>query len=146
MPNDIVYPIITKSISPNVGGKADVHICNNENELRTAYEKIKSPKVLIQKFIEKNEYCLDGFAINQGKKIFMPTVSIYNYTIRGYYSPYMTVFPFSDEKMKASIVGMLSEIGFEGIFSLEFLIDADGTYYFTEVNFRHSTWSYIGKC
>lgn len=146
VPSDLEYPIMTKSISPNVGGwKADVHICNNEEELRRAFEHIKSPQVLLQKFIEKkNEYCLDGFMINQGKKMFVPTVSIYNYTIRGYYSPYMTVYPFTDEKIREAIIGMMSEIGFEGIFSLEFLIDGDGTYYFTEVNFRHSTWSYIG--
>ena len=50
---------------------------------------------------------------------------------------------FTDKKMKQALTGMLSEIGFEGIFSIEFLIDEDGTYYFTEINFRNSTWSYI---
>lgn len=145
IPSDLAYPIITKSISPNVGGwKADVHICNNADELRSAYENIKSPQVLLQRFIEKkNEYCLDGFAVNRGRKMFVPTASSYNYPIRGYYSPYMTVYPFDDEKMKTALTGMLSEIGFEGIFSIEFLIDGDGTYYFTEINFRNSTWAYI---
>lgn len=145
IPTNVEYPIITKSISPNVGGwKADVHICSNEKELKEAYKNIKSPQVLIQKFIEKkNEYCLDGFTINRGKKMFVPIVSTYNYTIRGYYSPYMTVYPFTDKKMEQALLNMMSEIGFEGIFSIEFLIDEDGTYYFTEVNFRNSTWSYI---
>lgn len=145
IPDNTEYPVITKSISPNIGGwKADVHICSNRDELKEAYKNIKSPLVLLQRFIEKkNEYCLDGFSINRGKKMFVPTVSIYNYTIRGYYSPYMTVYPFTDKKMEQALTGMLSEIGFEGIFSIEFLIDEDGTYYFTEINFRNSTWSYI---
>lgn len=145
IPSNVEYPIITKSISPNVGGwKADVHICGNEKELEEAFKNIKSPQVLIQKFIEKkNEYCLDGFSINRGRKMFVPIVSTYNYTIRGYYSPYMTVYPFTDKKMEQALLNMMSEIGFEGIFSIEFLIDEDGTYYFTEVNFRNSTWSYI---
>lgn len=145
IPGDIEYPVITKSISPNVGGwKSDVYICNSAEELERAYEHILSPRVVLQKFIEKkNEYCLDGFSVNRGKKLFLPIASVYNYLIRGYYSPYMTVYPPENEKMKKALRAMLEEIGFEGIFSIEFLIAEDGTYYFSEVNFRHSTWSYI---
>lgn len=145
VPPGLEYPVITKSISPNIGGwKSDVHICGSEDELKAAYDSILSPKVVIQKFIEKkNEYCLDGFSVNRGKKMFIPIASIYNYRIRGYYSPYMTVYPFKDEKMADSLNEMLEEIGFEGIFSIEFLIDEDGTYYFSEINFRNSTWGYI---
>lgn len=145
IPEGIEYPIITKSISPNVGGwKKDVHICNSEEELKDAFKTIQSPKVLIQKFIEKkNEYCLDGFAINQGKQMFVPTTTTYNYPIRGYYSPYMTVYPLDNNDMYFRLRNMMTEIGFEGIFSIEFLVDSDGTFYFTEINFRFSTWGYI---
>ena len=41
---------------------------------------------------------------------------------------------------------MMAEIGFEGIFSIEFLIDQDDQMYFTEINFRNSTWSYASTC
>lgn len=148
VPEGIEYPIITKSISPNVGGwKSDVHICYSEEELLVAFENILSPTVLIQKFIDKkNEYCLDGFSVNGGKELFIPIASTYNYLIQGYYSPYMTVHPFEDEHMRNCLNSMLEEIGYEGIFSIEFLIDSDGTYYFSEVNFRNSTWSYIAAC
>lgn len=144
IPKNLEYPIITKSISPNIGGwKSDVHICNSEKELKNAYNNILSPRVLLQKFVEKkNEYCLDGFSINRGKKLFIPIASTYNYLIRGYYSPYMTIYPFKDTMMENALKSMLEEIGFEGIFSIEFLIDQDGTYYFSEINFRNSTWSY----
>ncbi len=145
IPDGIKYPIITKSISPNVGGwKKDVHICYSDDELREAYKSIQSPQVLIQRFIEKkNEYCLDGFTINQGRKMFIPTTTTYNYPIRGYYSPYMTVYPLGDKDLEKKLLNMMSEIGFEGIFSTEFLVDGDGTFYFTEINFRFSTWGYI---
>ena len=144
IPEDLVYPIITKSISPNVGGwKSDVHICNSAEELRQAYENILSPTVLIQRFIEKkNEYCLDGFCINKGKQMFAAIASTYNYLSPGYYSPYMTVTNFDNAEMQKALQGMMEEIGFEGIFSIEFLIDRDGTFYFCEINFRNSTWSY----
>lgn len=144
VPASLEYPIITKSISPVVGGwKSDVFICNSERELKMAYTKIKSPKVLIQKYInKKNEYCLDGFSINCGNSHITTIESTYNYLIPGYYSPYMTVKNFNNPEIESKLYSMLNEIGFEGIWCTEFLIDQDGTYYFTEVNFRNSTWSY----
>lgn len=144
IPDNLEYPVITKSISPTVGGwKSDVHICENSDELKKAYENVLSPQVVIQKYIDKkNEYCLDGISYAKGTKVLIPIQSTYNYLIKGYYSPYMTVSPFINNEMLKSLEGMLSEIGFEGIYSIEFLIDKDNNYYFSEINFRHSTWGY----
>jgi len=144
IPSDLDYPIITKSISPNVGGwKSDVHICHNAEELKAAYDHIEAPTVLIQTYIEKkNEYCLDGYTANHGKVMFHAIASKYNYLIPGYYSPYMTVMPLEDETIRKGVEGMMAEIGFEGIYSIEFLIDKDDNYWFLEINFRNSTWSY----
>lgn len=144
IPADLDYPVITKSISPNVGGwKSDVHICRSKEDLKNAYEIIKSPVVLVQKYIEKkNEFCLDGFSANKGRDFFVGIASTYKYLIPGYYSPYMDVFNFTNEEMRQSLNLMLEEIGFEGVFSIEFLIDQDDNYWFCEINFRNSTWSY----
>lgn len=144
VPQKVEYPIITKSISPVVGGwKADVHICCSEKELLEAYEKISAPQVIIQKYIDKkNEYCIDGFCVAQGNIMLNTIESTYNYLIPGYYSPYMTVKNFGQKEIGKSLAAMMKEIGFEGIYSIEFLIDQDGTYYFSEINFRNSTWSY----
>ncbi len=148
VPEQIIYPIITKSISPVIGGwKSDVHICDNEKELKEAYNKIIAPKVVIQKYInKKNEYCLDGFCALKGTIMFTSIESTYNYLIKGYYSPYMTVRNFGNESVKNALEQMMQEIGFEGIYSIEFLIDQDGTFYFSEINFRNSTWSYASTC
>ena len=144
IPDYLNYPIITKSISPVVGGwKSDVHICHSQDELEAAYKRIKANKVIIQKFInKKNEYCIDGFCADHGKLMFNAIESTYNYLIPGYYSPYMTVRNFSQPEIGKSLAAMMAEIGFEGIYSIEFLIDQDDTYYFSEINFRNSTWSY----
>lgn len=144
VPTDLVYPVITKSISPTVGGwKSDVHICESEEELKSAYDHVLSPEVVIQRYIDKkNECCLDGISFRKGKYVLIPIESTYNYLIRGYYSPYMTVKPFVDIKMKKALDEMFEEIGFEGIYSVEFLIDQNDNYYFSEINFRHSTWGY----
>lgn len=144
IPNDIVYPIITKSISPVLGGwKSDVFICDNEQELNEAYKKIEASTVLLQKFIEKkNELCLDGYSVDKGRKTYWAIASTYNYNIRGYYSPYMTVKNFEDEEIKEKLDSVMADIAFDGIFSIEFLYAPDGTLYFSEINFRNSTWSY----
>lgn len=144
IPDDIAYPIITKSISPVIGGwKSDVYICENEEELVNAYAKIEAPQVLLQRFVDKkNELCLDGFSIDNGRKLYLAIASTYNYNIRGYYSPYMTVTNFKNDELSEKLSSMMAEIGFNGIFSIEFLLDQDDTLYFSEVNFRNSTWSY----
>jgi len=144
IPEGFGYPVITKSISPTVGGwKSDVHICHSEEELKKAYESIEAPTVLVQKYIEKqNEYCMEGFSANKGKDVLMAVVCTYNYLLPDYYSPYMTVRVMDNEYIRQAVKGMFEEIGFEGIFEVEFLIDKEGTYYFGEINFRNSTWSY----
>ncbi len=144
VPDGMEYPVITKSISPVIGGwKSDVHICRTREELEAAYGKIKASKVIIQKYIDKkNEYCIDGFRVKKGNVMFNAIESTYNYLIPGYYSPYMTVRNFSQPKLGEAFAGMMEEIGFEGIYSIEFLIDQDDNYYFSEINFRNSTWSY----
>ena len=40
----------------------------------------------------------------------------------------------------------MKKVGYEGIYSFEFIIDEDGTPYFLEINFRNSGWSYASTC
>ena len=144
IPGDLKYPIITKSISPNSGGwKSDVFICENAEQLAEAFKKIKSEEVLLQQFVEKkNEYAVEGCSTNRGKNTLLSIYSTYNYLIKGYYSPYRTSGSFHNPEIEKGLRGMIEEIGFEGIFDAEFLIGPDDQYYFLEVNFRNTTWSY----
>lgn len=144
IPENLKYPVITKAIDPAVGGwKADVFICENKEELLKAYEKIKSPRVLLQTFInKKTEVSLEGFCINHGKQNLVTTKATQLYNIKGYYSPYHTVENFLDEEIYPRLNAMFEEIGFEGIYEVEFIIDNDDNYYFSEINFRPSAWNY----
>ena len=144
VPQGLIYPVITKDISPNSGSwKSDVHICENEGELRAAFKEITSPVIQIQHFVDKkNEYAIEGFTVNKGKEIFFGTTLTWKYLIKGYYSPYHDVFPLKDKKMGEKLKKLFEEIGFEGIFEVEFLIDKDDIYYFLEANFRASAWNY----
>lgn len=144
IPEGIEYPIITKDINPNSGGwKSDVFVCQNEEELKLAYSKISSPVVLLQKYIEKKtEFAFEGCSVNKGQSTLLAIKSTYKYAIPAYYSPFMTCESLHDEKLKAALEGMLAEIGYEGIFEIEFLVDQNDNAYFLEINFRNATWSY----
>lgn len=144
IPKNIKYPIITKDISPTAGGwKSDVFICRSEEELVEASKKITSPKIQIQPFVDKkNELAIEGFTVNKGKEIFFGTALTWKYQIPGYYSPYHDVTMMKDREMGEKIRRIFEEIGFEGIFEVEFIIDKNDTYYFLEANFRASAWNY----
>lgn len=144
IPEGLKYPVITKDINPNAGGwKSDVFICNNEAELVEAYKHITSNVILIQEYVEKKtEIAFEGCSVNKGTSTLLAIKSTYVYPIKGYYSPYMRCESLHDASMKKSIEGMFTEIGFEGIFEVEFLVDKNDVPYFLEINFRNSTWSY----
>lgn len=147
IPKGLKYPIITKDISPNLGNwKSDVFICENEEELREAYKTISSPLVQLQKFInKKNECALEGFTVANGSEMMIVTQLTWKYQIKGYYSPYHDVTMFKDKEIEEKLRSIFEEIGFNGIFEVEFLIDQDGTYYFLEANFRASAWNHTGS-
>lgn len=143
-PEGLEYPIITKAIISTIDNwKGDMFICHDESELREAYKHIRSPRVLLQKYIEKkNELCLEGVSVNCGRNVLISIASHYNYLLKDSYSPFMTVQNLHNQKVENSLKQMFNEIGFEGIFEVEFLVDKEGRLYFLEINFRNSTWSY----
>ncbi len=146
IPSKLWYPVITKDISPNSGNwKSDVFICQSESELKEAIRQIASPQIMIQHFVDKqNELALEGYTISHGNKMHIVTKMTWKYLIQGYYSPYHDVSMFTDKEMERKLAAMFEEIGFEGIFEVEFLIDKDGTLYFMEINFRASAWNPTG--
>lgn len=146
IPKDLWYPIITKDISPNVGNwKADVYICYNEEELVGAMERIASNEIMVQHFVDKqNEMTIEGYSINHGEDVHYVAQCTYKYLIPGYYSPYMDVQMFKYPELQQKLNSMFKELGFEGVFEAEFIIDKDSTFYFMEMNFRASAWNYVG--
>jgi len=148
IPEDIEYPVITKAISSiRPGWKSDVFVCNSEAELLDALKKIKSDNVLVQKYIrKKNELCLDGLSINQGKDLFIAIASNYICINEATYGNSLNVFNFSNHELKKALEEIFADIRFEGIFTVEFLEDHNGNFYFLEINFRNSGWSYASTC
>lgn len=144
LPVTLSYPVITKSLMSIKGGwKDDVFICQNEDELKEAYTRIKSEDLLVEEFIDKkNELCLDGFCVNHGKDVCIPYQSTYIRVAPGKYGNYMTLEPFKNEAVLKQVEAILAKSRFNGIFSVEYLIDKNDELWFLEVNYRNSTWSY----
>lgn len=144
LPSSLKYPIITKTLMSIMGAwKNDVYICNSDEELRDAYKKIKSPKLLLQEYIyKKNELAIMGFSINEGKQVYMPFALSYFRTPDSAYGSYMYFKPFDNSHLKDKICKLIQSCKYSGCFEVEFLIDQNDNLFFLEVNFRFSYWNY----
>ena len=145
IPEDIEYPVITKAINSfGAEWKDIVSICHNKKELLEAHSKIKSEYVILQRLINKvDEVSFDGISINRGKDFIIIQECRQEYAIEGNYSPYWNVSNSHNEDFNRIAAGMLSEIGLEGIFEFEFMVDEDGQLWFLEINFRNTVLGWV---
>lgn len=144
LPKTLRYPVMTKSvISTTANWKSNVHICQNEQELLDAYKSIKGERINVQEFIvKKNELCIDGLSINGGEELYMPIQSSYLRFSPKSYGNYVLFEEYKEYELYKKIQELFKKTKFSGIFSIEFLRDQDDHFYFLEINFRNSTWSY----
>lgn len=144
LPKTLRYPVITKVLMSIMGAwKGDVYICQNEEELKEAYTKIKSPKLLLQEYIhKKNELAAQGMSIDGGREVYIPyAISFFRASEEGY-GHYMYCKPLTDKKLIAQLKAITKECHYTGCFEVEFLIDQENKLWFLEVNFRYSFWNY----
>ena len=140
IPTDIEFPIMTKALNSfGAEWKDIVYICHNVDELNDAYKKIKSSEILLQRYVEKiNEVSFDGFSVNNGKDSIILTEVYQEYCIPDKYSPYWDVRNNTDYETTSKIKQIIKEIGLEGIFEFEFMIDINNSrfyypYYFCRI-------------
>ena len=144
LPRSLRYPVLTKAvISTMANWKSNVHICQNDQELLEAYKIIKGEEIILQEYIvKKNELCLDGVSVNGGEEVYLPIQSEYIRFTPDAYGNYIYFQPYKEKDLLPKIKEMFKKTGFSGVFSMEFLRDKDDNFYFLEINFRNSTWSY----
>lgn len=144
LPQYLNYPIITKtSNSYSAGWKIDVTICNSENELKQAYSKMISKRLLLQEYVEKiGEYSMQGISIDEGREVFMPFERMYLRYSKTSFGGYMYYQPFQNEELRKQVQNMLQKIKFSGCFEIEFLVDKEQQLHFLEINFRFSASNY----
>lgn len=143
IPEGIEYPCFAKGSNSVNSNKGDIHICYSKDELQKCMRK--GVKYLIQEYIKKDyEINIIGFSYNHGKNIFIPGV------IRKLRDDLVRMGEFmrlDDTSMYpnvnfSGIKNLIAEIGYEGVFSVEFLCKND-KYYFLETNLRNDALTYI---
>ena len=139
------FPCITKPIkSVHGAGKSDIRISYNKKELEIALNDTVSDTVQIQKFIEKDmEYQLIGCSIDDGSTIIIPgytkIIRQPSNTNTGYLK-YSSIQDFKYDK--EAVHRYIKGIGYNGLFSIEFIRGKDGIDYFLEMNMRNDGNAY----
>ena len=144
IPEDIEYPVMTKAIN-SIGEewKEIVYICQDDDDLRDAYSKMKSEHILVQQYVKKtDEVSFDAFSVNRGKDVFIVTEAFQMYNIPDKYSPYWRIENPTNVEMAEKIKAVVAEIGLEGIWEFEFMADDKGNLWFLEINFRNTALGY----
>lgn len=148
VPKDPPFPCIVKPLVAMLGSKADLMICNNEEELKKNIELILPHNygVIIQRYIDKEYECLMECCRFSDGTCAIPAV-IKNELYRLYpknvgLSAMHNVIPFEDGELKNNIVKLLDLMGYVGLISVEFAKSkSDGKYYFFEFNIRNDGYN-----
>lgn len=143
-----IFPCITKPIKSVIGGgKSDIHISHSRKELESALIGTDSEFVQIQRYIDKKiEYQLIGCSLSGGEIIIIPgftdIIRQPDNTNTGYlkYSP---IDKLNYDKL--AVERFIKEIGYSGLFSLEFIRGKDNKDYFLEINMRNDGNAYCVK-
>lgn len=136
----VEFPIIIKPLSSIEGSKSDIKIIKSEHELSEYMCIHKDIHLIAQKYIDKQvEFQFIGCSLGE-KNIIIPGVSIIlrqpKETNTGYLK-YVPFSEFSDNGLLQKCISFIREIGYIGLFSMEFLRDKYGNDYFMEINFRN---------
>lgn len=143
IPQDVIFPCLTKGANSTNSTKADMHLCNTHEDLINSLKN--GTRYLVQEYIHK-EYELNFICIsfNQGKTVFVPCVIRKIRDDIGRQSAYFTTDHISSyPHFNQDILGNIAEqLNYEGIFSVE-VIYSKGKYYFLEINLRNDGCGYL---
>ena len=142
IPADIAFPVFTKSVKSIDGGKREEKRCNCKEELQVVLDNCKSDGLLVQQFIDKiDEIDFIGYTANG--EVFIPYIQHQMRFSDHAYGGYHRFDKVVENDLFDRIKKMILSIRFQGLFSVEFLVDKNGDWYFTEVNFRHDGHTYL---
>ncbi len=153
VPQSLSFPIFVKAENSVRGGKSIIHICENEDVLKSVLNNLDITffPVLLQKYIQKqNEILILGCSLDKGSVIICPVGLNKIRQSSGYgataFSNSFCCETTNYSDMLTKVEKMISDIGYTGLFSVEFMI-SNGMCYFLEVNFRNDGTSYLStKC
>lgn len=135
----VKYPCITKSYISSHGGKESVLIINTIEQLKAFVSK-QSCTLFAQELVQKKEEIqLIGVSLRGGEEIIIPgmtkIIRSQPNTNTGFLE-YGPIDCFYQEIVNKSRE-LLTDYGYSGLFSIEFIRDCNDRIYFLEINFRN---------
>lgn len=135
IPDDIKYPVFTKSFRTVDGGKKDESICWSKDDLIAKQKAITSSRFLVMEYIQK-KYEIDYFGMAVKGKVYIDYYDKISRFPDGAFGYYGDIIKCEHDDIWGKCVSMIKETGYEGLFDVEFLEDINGKLYFMEMNFR----------
>ena len=138
LPKTLAYPIFTKAVdSLNPYWKGNAYICNNEEELKQAYQRMDVDHILLQEYIvKKDELPIEGISLRGGDEIILLGRTVSYRFRKDSFGTYRYIEPFSNPSLENKIKKIIKQFQYTGAFEIEFLIDKNESYYYLETNFR----------
>lgn len=146
LPTTINYPCIIKPLSSVCGEKTDISICNNNSELSLAvkrYIEKHNNNIIIQDLVAdiKQEIAVTGVCLPNNEVIIKGIVN--KRCIMGNGSTVYGKYNIGVHKeMYDKIRNYIRDVGYVGIFDMEFLEDNLGKFHFIECNYRNGAYGY----
>ena len=141
IPDDIIYPCITKPITSVKNGKKGFCKCYNEKELKEYINsRCNSGAFQVQQYIKKTyEFQFLGCSLNNGGYIYIPGRTHIEATT-GYNNLVFLKYDKNESDLNPLILKVkdfVRYLGYSGLFSVEFMRGDDGKDYFLEINCRN---------
>ena len=142
------FPCIIKPFkSTTLGGKSDIRVLYSREELEEVLPILKSEKIQIQQYIDKEmEFQLIGCSLDMGKIIIIPGFTDIIRQPKNTNTGYLRYSPIKKLNFELGPVEkFIRKIGYSGLFSVEFIRGKDKKDYFLEINMRNDGNAYCVK-
>lgn len=142
LPEDIVFPCITKSLMSCKGSKNDLIIVRNKTDLSVRVQELltHTPRIILQQYIEHDyEICKMGCGLKNGD-VLIPVIEfkLTQYPKNVGMVCLAKVQALEDDSIIEPIKNLIKRIRYVGLFSVELMHSKiDGKNYFTEINLRN---------
>lgn len=144
---NLPLPCIIKNVNSlgASGGKMDIQICSSYEEVLSYCSLSKESELIVEEYIDKSmEFQLIGCSLEQ--QIIIPG---YTSIIRQPYNTntgYLQYCPIQNQVISEELINkvksFIREIGYKGLFSVEFIRNNNGDDYFLEMNMRNDGNAY----
>lgn len=137
--NQVSIPCIVKPLSSIKGSKAEIKVIKDGSGICDYLNDKRNHKYLVQEFIDKEfEYQLIGCSLNHGREVIIPGYSKCIRPCPGTNTGFLEYKPLEDFNCDlVACESFIKDIGYQGLFSMEFLRDKQGNDYFMEINMRN---------